>query len=138
MKLNIKVDTNDGDYAYLKYEVEEDDIKDIRLMAEAIGKFKPYLPKKIKNRRRQIRTYNFTNGSIYGFSSTRNGDVSPYEYYVIGKNVSEKTFNVFKKYIKNRYFHTIHKIKLDKEVLFVKDHFDFDEYQHIKNFIKYL
>jgi hypothetical protein len=123
MIINIKVDTNDGDFTYLKSEVEENDIGNIKLMIDAISKFKPYKTKSKKYDLIHEHRHNFPNGGRYGFSMWRDdtGGKSPYIYYVKSKMVSEEVFNTFKKYVKERTFHTIHQIKLDKQIIFKKE-----------------
>ena len=115
--MGIKVDVNDGDYVYLKFYVDPNDIKNIKLMVSGIDEFKPYDGKPRYDGSKRKRRNNFPNG---GMCRDDLGDKSPYTYYVESKMVSEDVFNTFKKYIKNRSFHTIHKIKLNKEIIFNK------------------
>jgi len=114
MEINIKVDTNDNDIIYIKSDIDENDIPDILLMVDAISNFKPYISNGFNNR------HNFPNGGRYGFNMWRSdrGGESPYHYYVKGEIVSEKIFNTFKKYVKERTFHTIKQIKINKEIIF--------------------
>jgi hypothetical protein len=120
--MSIKVDVNDADYVYLKFYVDTNDIKNIKLMSSAIARFKPYDGKPRYDGSKRKHRNNFPNGGMYGFNMYRDdlGGKSPYTYYVESKMVSEDVFNTFKKYIKNRTFHTIHKIKLNKEIIFNK------------------
>lgn len=121
--INIKVDVNDADFRYIKLELLESDINDILLMIDAIKKFKPYKTKSAAFNLTHEHRHNFSNGGRYGFTTCRNdmGEKSTYAYYVKGKKVSEKVYNTFKKYVKEKTFHTIHQIKIDKEVVFKKE-----------------
>lgn len=115
MEINIKVDTNDNNIIYIKSDIDKNDIPDILLMINAINNFKPYLsPNGFNNR------HNFPNGGMYGFNMWRSdrGGINPYDYYVKGNKISEKIFNTFKKYVKERTFHTVKQIKIDKEIIF--------------------
>lgn len=122
MKINIKVDTNDADFIYIKSDVDKKDVESLKLMANAISNFKPYKSKSQNYNLAHEHKHNFPNGGRYGFDTHRSdlGGKSPYNYYVKGKKVSKKTFDTFKKYVKERTFHTIHQIKLDKEIIFKK------------------
>lgn len=119
-KISIKVDTNDADYAYIKCDFDNKDIDSIKLMCDALNKFKPYKSKSRHGSDMDHR-HNFPNGGRYGFDTHRPdlGGKSAYEYYVKSGLVSEDTYNTFKKYVKNRCFHTIKQIKIDKEVIFL-------------------
>lgn len=127
MIINIKVDTGDLDLKYIKRDFDEKDIDNIKLMAEAIKKFKPYKGKSKGFGSIFDHRNNFPNGGRYGANMWRDdlGGISPYDYYVKSKIVSEDVFNTFKKYVKERTFHTVHKIKIDKEVIFNKPLWDF-------------
>lgn len=123
--INIKVDVNDADFRYIKLELLEHDISDIMLMIDALKKFKPY---KSKNKDTVFgltheHRHNFSNGGRYGFTTCRNdmGEKSTYTYYVKNKKLPEKAYNTFKKYVKEKTFHTIHQIKIDKEIVFKKE-----------------
>lgn len=111
MKINIKVDKNDGDFIYIKSKLDSNDIHDLMIMVKALKDFKP------TKKRHQT---NFANGGRYGFTMWRGdlGGKNPYYYYVKSGKVSESVFKTFKKYVKNRTFHTVKKIILNNKIVF--------------------
>lgn len=119
--LRLKVDTNDADYKYHKMEISKSDIEPIKEMCQAISKFKPY---KTKGKHFTLEhRHNFPTGSMYGFDMCRPdlGGLSCEEYYVGKGLVSQRSFDVFSKYVGRKVFHTIHKVDINDVNLFNLD-----------------
>lgn len=105
--MKLKVDTNDLDIRYYNIKVKSEDIPHITLVCKALDNFNY-----IQDR------YNYPTGGKYGYTMVNICKSNAKDNLIKGGLESEESFNIFQKYIKQKTFHTIHKIVLNDNVLF--------------------
>jgi hypothetical protein len=103
--INIKADTNDGDYISQMCEISEEELKLIRPVVESIKAFKPYKVKGLSH------DNNFPCGDC---CCKRLGQKEAEEYYVDGGLVTQEQFDAFMEFVPQGEYgiHTIESVEV--------------------------
>lgn len=103
--LEVKVDTNDGDYATNVSTIEKDVVDSLIPLIAAIECFKPYTVKK------DNLTWTFRHNYPHGEYHPREdlGEKFPKQIY---PDVDEELFEIFEEYVPSFSFHSVKSIKL--------------------------
>jgi hypothetical protein len=114
--LEIKADPCDADYITEVREISEDELKHIRIVAEAIKKFEPYITLDEEGLKWR-HNHNFPTNP-----KERLGEVSAIDYYVGKGLVSQEDYDVFVEFIpydEHLGIHTVTSIRVmeEKEVI---------------------